>query len=91
MKKTLPQRLEMTGEQIYGSAWRRRLAAGLGISRGTLWAILRGSRKSGLDIDGAMLDLIDRERDAASERGVALTRLRNSLLATIKGERDAAA
>jgi hypothetical protein len=63
------------------------LAAGLGISRGTLGSVLRGDRKS-RDIDGGMLDLI--ERDAAAERDVALTKLRKALLSAIKRGRDAA-
>jgi hypothetical protein len=79
----------MVGPGLYGAFWRRRLAAGLGISRVTLWSILSGAKHNG-DIDGAMLDLIDRERDATAERGIELTKLKRTLLSAIKGESDAA-
>lgn len=76
---------------LYGPPWRRRLAQGLGISRGTLWSVLSGRKRTSADVDGALLDLIDRERDATAERGMALTKLKRTLLSAIKGGRDAAA
>ncbi len=79
---TLPDLLTMTGFGIYGANWRARLAQGLGISRMTLWAMLRGDgKRSAIDIDNRLVDLIERERDAAAERGVMLTRLRNRVVA----------
>lgn len=88
-RAALQDRLEMVGKGVYGESFRRRLAKGLGISRGTLWSVLSGRKRTALDVDGALLDLIDRERDATAERGVALTKLKKALLAAIKGDRDA--
>ncbi|SDG60256.1 hypothetical protein SAMN05216338_1001873 [Bradyrhizobium sp. Rc2d] len=90
-RSTLPGRIEMVGTGLYGEAYRRRLAQGLGISRGTLWAVLSGRKRTARDVDLALLDLIDRERDATAERGMALTKLKKSLLSAIKVDRDAAA
>lgn len=79
--KDRPGRLTAVGIGLYGTAWRRRLATGLSISRSTLHAWLRGFwTKSKRDIDGDLLALIDAERDACAERGVSLTHLRNQLL-----------
>jgi hypothetical protein len=75
----------MVGTGMYGAAWRRRLASGVGISRGTLWSIMRGANRHSRDIDGAMIDLIDRERDATAERGMMLTKLRNRLIDLVGG------
>ncbi|EIG62902.1 hypothetical protein [Bradyrhizobium sp. WSM1253] len=91
---TLPDLLTMTGVGVYGANWRARLAAALGISRMTLWAMLRGDgKRSAIDIDNRLVDLI--ERDAAAERGVMLTQLRNRVVAFAAkakrgGTRDAA-
>lgn len=81
----------MVGTGLYGEEWRGRLAAGIGISRGTLWSIMSGSNRHRRDIDAAMVALIERERDATAEHGMELTRLKNALLSAIKGGGDAAA
>lgn len=80
----------MVGTGLYGDEWRGRLAAGIGISRGTLWSIMSGSSRHKRDIDAAMVSLIERERDMTIEHGAELTRLKNSLLFAIKGGSDAA-
>lgn len=90
----LPQRLEFVGTGVYGSQWMTRLAAAIGVSRSMLFEYRHG-RRTDRDLDGRLLDLIERERDAASERGMMLTRLRTSLIAMIgaankRGDRDAA-
>jgi len=82
-KTTLPLRIEIVGTGLFGPGrgWTTALARGLHMSRSQLFEYRRDGRvKSGRDIDGEMLALIDRERDAAAERGVALTKLRNHLL-----------
>lgn len=86
--ETLRGRLQTTGVGLYGVNWRRRLAEGLGISRGTLFNMMCGpgsarSLKRGpqADIDGALIELVERERDACAERSMSLTQLRNKLIA----------
>lgn len=88
---TEQERIEWVGRSLYGAPWRGRLAEGLRMSRVTLWSIMSGSRKSGRDIDGDMIGLIDRERDATVERATALTKLRNRLIAMRKEAGNAAA
>jgi len=83
-RTTIQERLTLAGSGLYGTSWRARLAEGLGISRVTLWAWLRGDReKRGpqVDIDGELVALVERERDAAAARGMMLTRLRGQLIA----------
>lgn len=81
LPKDPPGRLEAVGIALYGSAWRSRLAAGLNISRNTLHEWLGGSwTKARRDIDGDLVDLLDRERDAAAERGVEITAIRRQLI-----------
>jgi hypothetical protein len=72
---------------MYGDNWRARLAAGLGICRTTLWAIMSDARKRGpqADIDGALIELVDRECEASAKRGASLSRLRNRLLTLREG------
>ena len=43
---TLVKRVEMVGIGLYGAQYRRALAAGLGISRVTLWHVLSGARSA---------------------------------------------
>lgn len=82
---TLPQRIEYIGVGLYSRrGWTTQLARGLGMSRSQLFEYRRAGRiKSDRDIDGELIALIDRERDAAAERGVALTKLRHRLLALV--------
>lgn len=83
-KTTLPQRIESVGTSIYpGHGWTARLARGLGMSRSQLFEYRSGGGKHDRDIDGEMLALIDRERDDAAARGVALAKLRHHLLALV--------
>lgn len=94
---SLPDRIEYTGVSLYGAAgWTVALARGLGMSRSQLFEYRIGRGKRDRDIDGELIDLIDRERGAASERGVALTKLRNRLIDLVgksrkREKRDAAA
>ncbi|WP_256805783.1 hypothetical protein [Bradyrhizobium sp. Bra64] len=92
MKSTLPQRIEIVGSSLYGAGrgWTTALARGLKMSRSQLFEYRIGRGKRDRDLDGEMLDLIDRERDANSARGMALTKLRHRLLALRKGGVDAA-
>lgn len=77
----IPARLQFAGTEIYGaSCWRGRLADGLGVSRSTLRLWLGGQYKSSRDIDGELVALIDRERDAGVERSLELSQLRKRLL-----------
>jgi hypothetical protein len=73
----VPGRLRLAGKYLYGTGWRRRMAMGLQISRSTLFEWLRGNIKT----DREIVELLDRERDAASERGVELTALRRRFMA----------
>ena len=81
LPKDAPGRLEYVGRALYGDQWRKRLAAALPVSRDTLYWWLRGAVKPHRDIDGELIDLLDRERDAAAERGVQITALRRALIA----------
>ncbi|WP_340672366.1 hypothetical protein [Bradyrhizobium ottawaense] len=93
--KTLAERIDLVARPLYGASGRMtRLAAGLGISRSRLFDYRRGARTA-RDIDGMLIDLIDRERDAAAARVTALTALRNQMLLLIgrarrQEKRDAA-
>lgn len=92
-ENTLPLRIEFVGTSLFGPGrgWTVTLARGLNMSRSQLFEYRRaGCIKSGRDIDGEMLALIDRERDAAAQRGVDLTKLRNRLLSMRKEGSDAA-
>ena len=78
--KTLAERLDVVATTLYSATGRMtRLAVGLGISRSRLFDYRRGARTE-RDIDGMIVDLIDRERDAAAARVSALTSLRNQML-----------
>lgn len=81
----VPGRLHYAGKYLYGTGWRTRLAVGLDISRSTLFEWLRGNIKTDRDIDGEIVELLDRERDAASERGLELTALRRRFIALGRG------
>jgi len=71
-------RLALVGTELYGKSWRRRrLADGLSISRSTLFEWLRGAGKNGRDVDG---ELLDAERDAASERSLQIAALRRRFI-----------
>ena len=85
MKKTLPSdlpgRLTAVGKGLYGRHWRARLAAGLNIGRATLHGWMTGAWETPRDIDAELIALLDTERDACAERGIALTAIRQQLLA----------
>jgi hypothetical protein len=80
----LPGRITLVGTALYGKSWRRRLAEGLNISRSTLWQWLSGAGKR-RDIDGALIELLDCERDAANERSLQIAGLRRRFLSIGKG------
>jgi hypothetical protein len=91
--KTLPERIEYVGTALYGTRWTKRLAAGLRISRSQLYEYRVGRGNRDRNIDGELIDLIERERAASAARGMALTQLRNyiaSLAKARKEKRDAA-
>lgn len=75
----LPGRLRVAGQALYGSTWRARLAAGLGVSRSTLFEWMQGANKR-RDIDAELIDLLDCERDAANERGLEIAELRRRFI-----------
>jgi hypothetical protein len=79
----LPGRIELVGATLYGKSWRRRLAHGLHISRSTLWQLLRGAGKRS-DVDGELAELLDVERDAASERSLAIAALRRRFMLIVR-------
>lgn len=76
--KDAPGRLAVVGEALYGKSWRRRLAQGLKISRTTLHCWLCGMR-TGRDIDGELIALLDAERSARVDQAANITVLRNRL------------
>ncbi|MCS3893435.1 transposase-like protein [Bradyrhizobium japonicum USDA 38] len=85
--KSQPDRIAFVGFALYGDEWKTRLAAGLGVSRSQFFEWRRGTPKTARrDIDGALIELIDRERDAANERGLVLSRLRATMLRMIGRE-----
>lgn len=71
---TVHGRLTLVGKTLYGKAFRAKLAAGLNISRSTLFEWMRGGGKR-RDIDADLIDLIECERDAADERSIELADL----------------
>jgi hypothetical protein len=74
-----PGRIRTVGTHLFGSEWRKRMAAGLGISRSTLYLWLAGANTS-RDIDGDLIALLDAERDGCAERGMQITALRRQLI-----------
>ena len=78
----IPGRLALVGTVLYGKSWRRRLAEGLHVSRSTLWEWLSGAGKR-RDIDADLIDLLDTERDAASEHSLQIAALRRRFI-TVK-------
>jgi hypothetical protein len=75
----IPGRLALVGATLYGKSWRRRLAEGLHVSRSTLWQWLSGAGKR-RDIDGDLMELLDCERDAASERALQIAARRRRFM-----------
>ena len=76
----VPGRLALVGVTLYGKSWRRRLAEGLNVSRSTLWQWLSVGDKRLRDIDGDLIELLDSERDAASERALQIAALRRRFM-----------
>ena len=74
------QRLALVGVVLYGKSFRARLAEGLNITRSTLWLWLQGEIKNDRDIDGELIELLDCERDAATERGLRIADLRRRFM-----------
>ena len=75
-----PGRISEVGTTLFGRDYRRRLADALGISRTTLWKWLSGGGKR-RDIDADLEELLETERDAASERELAIANLRRRFIA----------
>jgi hypothetical protein len=84
MPTTIPGRIELVGTALYGKAWRARLAAALGISRSTMfqWCLVNGRRRDDAEIDSALIDLLDAQRDAATEKSLELADLRHRFIMT---------
>ncbi|MCU1348961.1 MAG: hypothetical protein JWO56_1991 [Acidobacteria bacterium] len=86
MGKRLPAdraaRLATVGAELYGKSWRRRLAAGLGISRSTLHSWIRDASRTARDIDGELIRLLDAEREACTTRWLRLGAMRKRLAGT---------
>ena len=88
--RDIPGKLKFVGEHLFGTAWKRRLAVGLGVSRSTLHSWL-GGHKTDRDIEFDLVLLIDRERVVSTDRAVELTALRRAIESTCKrGISDAA-
>ncbi|MGJ4932257.1 hypothetical protein ACQR1I_35505 [Bradyrhizobium sp. HKCCYLS2038] len=85
--KPLPQGpalLSHVGRSLYGDVgWRQRLAAGLGVSRNTLYNYLSG-RWAFEHIVPDIVDLIDRERGVLISNGAKLRRLGRMLQVKVK-------
>jgi hypothetical protein len=84
LPEDLAGRITLVGTALYGKSWRRRLAVGLNVSRSTLWQWLSGAGKR-RDIDGELVELLDGERDAATERSLQIAALRRRFIAIEKG------
>lgn len=76
----LPGRLALVGKTLYGKSWRPRLAEGLSISRSTLFEWGRGGGKNGRDVDSELIELLDSELDATSERAMLIAALRRRFM-----------
>lgn len=93
---TQPQRIEYVGKTVFGDyGWTRRLAKALCISRSQLFEFRNGRGNRDRDIDGELIDMIERERHATALRGAMLTRLRNQIIGVVgkarkQEKRDAA-
>ncbi|MBR0995612.1 hypothetical protein JQ580_33400 [Bradyrhizobium japonicum] len=88
--KDLAGRLELVGRALYGTHWRKRLAEGLKVSRSTLHLWLGGTRTD-RDLDGELIELMDAERDACSERSIRITDIRRRMIMASNGGADARA
>jgi hypothetical protein len=75
-----PGRISEVGTTLWGRDYRRRLAEALGISRTTLWKWMAGGGKR-RDIDADLEELLETERDAASERELQIADLRRRFIA----------
>lgn len=75
-----PGRIAEVGVTLWGRDYRRRLAEALGISRTTLWKWLHGGGKR-RDIDADLEELLETERDAASDRQLKIADLRRRFIA----------
>ena len=76
----LAGRIALVGATVYGKSWRRRLATGMNISRSTLFEWLRRVNNV-RDVDSELIELLDSERAAASERSLQIAALRRRLMA----------
>jgi hypothetical protein len=86
--KTLAERIEFAGVELWGPfGWTTQMARGLNMSRSQLFNYRRGICKANKerDVDGDLVALIERERDAATGRKASLDSLK------IEVERAAAA
>jgi hypothetical protein len=77
---TIPGRLTLVGHTLYGRSFKAKLAAGLNVSRSTLFEWMRGGGKR-RDIDNQLIALLDDERDAADERSIEIAALRKTFAA----------
>jgi hypothetical protein len=79
LPKTIQGRLELVGRALYGKSFKAKLAAGLHISRSTLFEWSRGNCKR-RTIDDELITLLDAARDAADERSVEIAALRKRFI-----------
>jgi hypothetical protein len=84
MPETLPGRLSFVGQELYGRDYHGSLADGLGVHRATLWRWLSGKRPQH-DVDGDILELLDREHAQSYERAGDIAALKKALMIRIKG------
>jgi hypothetical protein len=79
---SLPDRIERVGKTVFGEhGWTRRLAKAMGISRSQLFEFRNGRGNRDRDIDGELIDMI--ERDATALRGAMLARLGNQMIGVV--------
>lgn len=73
-------RIAMVGTELFGPAFRRRMADALGYGRTKFWEVMRGRGNFDPDIDDRLLDVLDAEADASAERGLRIAALRRRFM-----------
>lgn len=74
-----PTRLELVGTTLFGGNYKHRLAKALGMGRTKFWKVMSGHGKRA-DLDGDIIEVLDAEADAATQRGIAIGALRRRFI-----------
>jgi hypothetical protein len=74
-----PARMALVGETVFGEAYKHKLARALGMGRTKFWQIMNGRGKRA-DLDGDLIEVLNAEADAATQRGIAIGALRRRFL-----------